>query len=266
MRRLRLSLRLLPVLAALLLGTLFALTVALATALTRRPCLALRQRLTRCFFQALTRALRLRLDVRGEVPRDTHLWLANHVSWLDIVGLGSLRPLSFLSKAEVAAWPFAGWLTRAAGTLFIQRGAERGDALGEVLTARLTQGLSLMLFPEGTTTDGSQLRTFHGRLLSPAIATGTPLQPVALSYWRAGRRDEAAPFIGDDDLVSHLRRLLDNGGTTLRIEFLPPVPSQDQPRQVLAGQCQAAIAERLGIQPVSRAAARSAAAKACSCG
>ncbi|QDD91189.1 lysophospholipid acyltransferase family protein [Pseudomonas oryzihabitans] len=266
MRRVRLAIRLLPVLAALLLGALFALTVALATALTRHPCLVVRQHLTRRFFQALSRALRLRLEVHGAPPQGTHLWLANHVSWLDIVGLGSLRPLSFLSKAEVADWPFAGWLTRQAGTLFIQRGAERGDVLSEALTHRLTSGLSLALFPEGTTTDGSQLRTFHGRLLSPAIATGTPLQPVALSYWRDGIRDQGAAFIGDDDLVSHLRRLLDNGGTTLRIEFLPPVACQDRPRQVLAGQCQAAIAERLGIQPISRAAARSAAAKTCSCG
>ena len=266
MSRTRLVLRLLPVLATLLLGALFALAVVLATTLSRRPCLGLRQRLTRRFFQVLARALRLRLEVRGAPPRGTHLWLANHVSWLDIVGIGSLQPLSFLSKAEVATWPFAGWLTRQAGTLFIQRGAERGEALGEALTARLSQGLSLVLFPEGTTTDGSQLRTFHGRLLSPAIATGTPLQPLALSYWRDGGPDRAAAFIGDDDLVSHLRLLLQNGGTTLRIEFLPPLPSAGQPRQVLAGQCQAAIAARLGIQPVARTAARSAAAKACSCG
>lgn len=265
MRRLRLALRLLPVLAALLLGALFALTVALAVTLGRRPCLGLRQRLTRRFFQLLARALRLRLEVRGEVPRGTHLWLANHVSWLDIVALGSLRPLGFLSKAEVADWPFAGWLTRQAGTLFIRRGAERGDALGEALTTRLTQGLSLALFPEGTTTDGSVLRTFHGRLLSPAIATGTPLQPVALSYWRHGEPDRAAAFIGDDDLVSHLLRLLENGGTTLRIELLPAVLPQGQARQVLAGRCQAAIAGRLGIQLETRAA-RSAAAKACNCG
>jgi len=265
MRRLRLALRLLPVLATLLLGALLALTVTLATALTRRPCLALRQRLTRRFFQVLTWTLRLRLEVKGEVPRGTHLWLANHVSWLDIIALGSLRPLNFLSKAEVADWPFAGWLTRQAGTLFIRRGAERGDALGEALTTRLTQGLSLALFPEGTTTDGSGLRTFHGRLLSPAIATGTPLQPVALSYWRQGERDRDAAFIGDDELVSHLLRLLDNGGTTLKIELLPPIPTQGQPRQVLAAQCQKAIAACLEIQPETRAA-RSAAAKACNCG
>ncbi|MFT0181745.1 lysophospholipid acyltransferase family protein [Pseudomonas benzopyrenica] len=265
MRRLRRVWRLLPVLAALLLGALFALTVTLAVVPSRRPCPVLRQRLTQRFFQVLTRALRLRLEVSGEVPRGTHLWLANHVSWLDIVALGSLRPLSFLSKAEVAHWPFAGWLTRQAGTLFIRRGAERGDALGEALTTRLTQGLSLALFPEGTTTDGSGLRTFHGRLLSPAIATGTSLQPVALSYWRHGEPDRAAAFIGDDDLVSHLLRLLDNGGTTLRIELLPPILPQGRPRQVLAGECQAAIAARLGIQLEPRAA-RSAAAKACSCG
>ncbi|KUM39942.1 lysophospholipid acyltransferase family protein [Pseudomonas sp. EpS/L25] len=266
MSRLRLGLRLLPVLAALLLGALFALGVALATTLSRRPCLGVRQRLTRRFFRVLAAALRLRLEVRGAPAAGTHLWLANHVSWLDIIGIGSLQPLSFLSKAEVASWPFAGWLTRQAGTLFIQRGAERGEALGDALTARLTQGFSLVLFPEGTTTDGSQLKTFHGRLLSPAIATGTPLQPVALSYWRDGLPDREAAFIGDDDLVSHLRRLLERGGTTLRLELLPPLPSGGQPRQVLAGQCQAAIAACLGIQPVSRAAARSAAAKACSCG
>jgi hypothetical protein len=66
------------------------------------------------------------------------------------------------------------------------------------------------MFPEGTTTDGRSLRTFHGRLLSAAIDSEVKLQPVAIRYLREGEIDALAPFIGDDDLLSHLMRLFSN--------------------------------------------------------
>jgi 1-acyl-sn-glycerol-3-phosphate acyltransferase len=96
------------------------------------------------------------------------LWVSNHVSWTDIPLLGALQPLSFLSKAEVRDWPVAGWLAHKGGTQFIRRGAGDSSQVGQQLTRHLQQGHHLLIFPEGTTTDGLALRTFHGRLLSSA--------------------------------------------------------------------------------------------------
>jgi 1-acyl-sn-glycerol-3-phosphate acyltransferase len=107
------------------------------------------------------------------------LWVSNHVSWTDIPLLGMLTPLSFLSKAEVRHWPVAGWLAEKAGTLFIRGGGD-GQRLREQISGQLEQRQPLLIFPEGTTTDGRSLRTFHGRLLAGAIDHGTPC-----SRWRS---------------------------------------------------------------------------------
>jgi 1-acyl-sn-glycerol-3-phosphate acyltransferase len=128
-----------------------------------------------------------------------------------------------------------------AGTLFIRRGS--GDS--RLVLAQMTQHLqgndALMIFPEGTTTDGRSLRTFHGRMLASAIDAGVPLQPVAIRYLRDGKPCPIAPFIGDDDLLSHLRRLFANAQGDVHIQLLTPIASQQQERAALAYQAQQAV-------------------------
>ena len=207
MNRLRLYLRLARLAAVLMLGMVLASAVAVAERLYRHDLMALRQRLTRWFLARLSGALPFKVEVRGELPQGPHLWVGNHVSWTDIPLLGQLLPISFLSKAEVRTWPLAGWLAHKAGTLFIRRGSGDSTLLARQLHRHLEAGRQLLIFPEGTTTDGQQVRTFHGRLLTGAIEAGVPLQPVAIRYRRDGEIDLIAPFIGDDDLPSHLLRL-----------------------------------------------------------
>ena len=148
--------------------------------------------------------------------------------------LGMLTPLSFLSKAEVRHWPLAGWLAEKAGTLFIRRGGGDGQRLSQQIGEQLGQQRPLLIFPEGTTTDGRALRTFHGRLLAGAIDQGTPVQPVAIQYLRNGQADPIAPFIGDDDTVSHLMRLFRQPHGEVIIQLLEPIPSLGKERAVLA--------------------------------
>ena len=143
-------------------------------------------------------------------------------------------------------WPVAGWLAHKAGTLFIRRGAGDSSQVGQQLTRHLQQGHHLLIFPEGTTTDGLALRTFHGRLLSSAIDSGVPLQPVAIRYWRDGAVDLQAAFIGDDDLLSHLRRLLSAPAAEVEIHLLPlllPLPEEN--RNQLARRAQHCVADCL---------------------
>lgn len=241
MRRLRLYARLLRLLAVLGEGTLYAAWVGLRERLGGAP-MALRQRLTWRFMRHLQAALPFNVQVRGRLPDAPVLWLANHVSWVDIAVLGALRPLSFLAKAEVGEWPLAGWLARQAGTLFIRRGAGEALDLGRLLAGHLQQGHHLAIFPEGTSSDGSGVLRFHPRLLAAAIDSGAALQPVALRYRRAGARDELAPFVGDDELPAHLLRLLAAERAVVEITLLEPIAVAGLTRSELARRAHAAIA------------------------
>jgi len=253
-RRLRRAARLARLLATLAVGVVLALAVGPLERLGG-PRQA-RPRLTRWFLARLAGCLPFRVRVHGAPPDTPMLWVANHVSWTDIPLLGALAPLGFLSKAEVRDWPLAGWLAQRGGTLFIRRGAGDGGLLGRQLAGRLEAGRSLLLFPEGTTTDGQALRPFHGRLLACATETGRAVQPVAIRYRRDGAPDTLAPFIGDDDLVSHLLRLLDADVAEVDIHVLPPIAASGVPRNQVARQARAAIAEALGLdEPPARAAA-----------
>lgn len=241
MPSLRAFARLSRLLLVLLLGIAMGGVITLGERLGLNASYERRQRWTRVFMQRLVAALPFEVRVVGPVPLRPMLWVSNHVSWTDIPLLGMLTPLSFLSKAEVRHWPLAGWLAEKAGTLFIRRGGGDGQRLFQQIGNQLRQQRPLLIFPEGTTTDGRGLRTFHGRLLAGAIDQGTPVQPVAVQYLRDGAPDPIAPFIGDDDLVSHLMRLFRQPRSEVIIHLLQPIPSQGKERAVLAFQAQQAI-------------------------
>lgn len=255
MSKLRLYLRLARLGAVLLLGMALAGVVALLERLCRHDLMALRQRLTCWFLRRLSAALPFDVEVQGELPASPMLWVSNHVSWTDIPLLGQLMPLSFLSKAEVRTWPLAGWLAHKAGTLFIRRGSGDSNLLARQLHRQLSAGRQLLIFPEGTTTDGQQVRTFHGRLLTSAIETGVAVQPVAIRYLRGGEADTLAPFIGDDDLPSHLLRLFARERARVQIQLLAPIASSGLERNALARQAQRAVQVALFGEACSQQAA-----------
>lgn len=249
MKQLRLGLRALRLAAVLLYGALLALGVGLLQPQWRGDRLALRLRVTQHFHATLAAALPFRVRVLGEVSREPRLWVANHVSWTDIPLLGQLLPLAFLSKAEVRGWPLLGWLAEQGGTLFIRRGAGDGARVSALLAERLAQPGALALFPEGTSSDGARVRAFHGRLLGSATQAGVPLQPVAIRYRRDGAVDPVAPFIGDDDLLAHLRRLLSADRAEVEIHLLSPIDSRGKGRDELARLSRQAVTQALGLAP-----------------
>ena len=248
MTRARLYWRLLRVSAVILLGLLLAAALALGERLALRASVQGRQRLTRWLMARLATALPFRVQVIGELPAKPMLWVANHVSWCDIPLLGMLRPLSFLAKAEVARWPVLGWLARQAGTLFIRRGAGDAAQINQQLANHLHQGRHLLIFPEGTSTDGSSVRTFHPRLFACAIQAACAVQPVAIRYLRNGKPDTVAPFIGDDELPAHLRRLLASDMAEVEIHLLLPIAATTLSRRAIAERAQLAIERALSGQ------------------
>lgn len=240
-----------------------AYTLSLAERLRISVSLARRQYWTQWFMRRLCAALPFRVTVSGPLPKQPMLWVSNHVSWTDIPLLGMLAPLSFLSKAEVRTWPVAGWLALKAGTLFIRRGSGDSQLIRKQMGQHLAGRHSLVIFPEGTTTDGRGLRTFHGRLLASAIDMNVPLQPVAIRYTRDGRPDNLiAPFVGDDDLISHLSRLFANEAGEVHIQLLEPIVSTGRERAALAFEAQQAIQQALFGTTTSQPSADGAPARA----
>jgi 1-acyl-sn-glycerol-3-phosphate acyltransferase len=163
------------------------------------PALRAGQRLAvqRCWSRCVLAALGVRLHGHGTLPPLPVLMVANHVSWLDVLAISALRPATFVCKDEIAAWPAIGWLLRHSGVLFLRRGSAR-SAWRTV--QRMTQGLAdrqtLVVFPESTTTPGSTVLPFRTALFQPAVASGYPVQPLALMYSgpEAGYVDDTSFF------------------------------------------------------------------------
>lgn len=148
------------------------------------------------------------------------LLVANHISFIDIVVLLATSPCRLVSKADVHHWPLIGPMAAALGTVFIERESRR-DAMRVVhhMAEAFAQGAVLAVFPEGTTGDGRQLLPFHGNLLQAAIATDTPVQPLAIRYEDgvSGRISLAPAYVGDDSLLQTLWRTVRTPGVQVRL-------------------------------------------------
>lgn len=199
----------------------------------------------------LCRALGLRISVTGGLA-DNALLVANHVSWLDVPVLGAQGEIGFLSKAEVRGWPLIGWMAETAGTLFIERGGNQANELVEQIGERIRRDGRVAIFPEGMTSDGRTINRFHARLFAAAAQPRVWIQPVALRYGRQGDPDRVAPFVGEDDLVSHLLRLLRHPQLEAGLMLLPPFQAGDLDRRRIAGRCRSMIADALELGPASR--------------
>lgn len=190
------------------------------------------------FHRLFLRLFRVSVEVRGNFLRGTPvLVLANHVSWLDISVLGSLVPLSFVAKSEVAGWPVVGLFARMQRTVFIDRARRTHTAeVNRAVARRLHEGDVIVLFPEGTTNDGNRVLPFRSSLVGAARTAlaelGTSrirLQPLAIAYVRRNglpltRRDRPdIAWYGDMDLAPHLAAFLRGGPIDARVTWGEPI-------------------------------------------
>jgi 1-acyl-sn-glycerol-3-phosphate acyltransferase len=189
--------------------------------------------------------LGVRITVSGHRPKAPALLVSNHVSWLDIIVLGGLTHTDFLSKHEVREWPVIGWLAARAGTLFIRRGDGQAGSISDQIAARLRQDGLLTLFPEGTTTDGREVRPFFSRLFAAAVDTATDVIPVALRYHVGGDHDPVAPYTGDQSLADNLRGLLRRERTEVHVAFGAPIALRGHSRKEIAELARSAIVAAL---------------------
>jgi lyso-ornithine lipid O-acyltransferase len=220
--------------------------------------LVLRRRWTRTlpvfYHRWCCRILGFRLQVIGTPTAERPvLFAANHISYTDIAVLGSLITGSFIAKAEVADWPYFGWLAKLQRSVFVDRQVRSTASQRDAISRRLTAGDALILFPEGTSGDGNRVLPFKSALFGAAQRArdfpAVTVQPVSLAYTRLdgmpiGRLYR--PFFawyGDVNLAPHLWSMIGLGTVDAVVEFHPPTSLTDcGSRKALAGYCQARVA------------------------
>ena len=230
--------------ARLLMHVLFGLLLALIVHLDFSHRLS-PEKLAGLWSRGLLRILGIRWRVRGHAPITHGVIVANHVSWLDIPLIVASMPTRFVSKSEVRHWPVAGWLADAAGTFYLRRGQGGSRLLLNRLIPFLRQGGNVAFFPEGTTSSGPETLPFHPRLFAAAVEAACPLQPISVRYSRASNGANIAPFVGDDDLVSHLLRLLRNRELDAELILGQVLDPSGQTREHLSEQTRTCIESQL---------------------
>jgi lyso-ornithine lipid O-acyltransferase len=171
----------------------------------------------------VVRSLGIRCLVEGHVP--THgLVASNHLSHLDILIYGSVMPCFFVSKIEVDRWPYFGRAARSGGTVFIDRSRRTSASAGaDEIATRLALAMPVLLFPEGTSTDGVQVLRFYSGLFEPAIAAAAPITPAAIRYVLDGNAPERELcWYGDMLFLPHLWKVQRMRGFTAQIHFGEP--------------------------------------------
>ena len=172
------------------------------------------------------------------------LLVSNHLSYLDIVLIGSVTPAVFVSKADVKNWPVFGRLTRMAGTVYIER--ERRTHVGEVnreIESALADDLLVVIFPEGTSSDGRDVLPFRSSLLEPALRGGHDLSVSHISYSLAdGDAAQEVCYWGDQSFSPHLLNLLGKKTVSAKLRFGKFTRATDD-RKELAAQLDAAVVE-----------------------
>jgi len=169
------------------------------------------------------------------------LIISNHVSWLDILVIGGLYDVHFLSKEDVKKWPIIGFLTIISGTLLIKRGSGSQGAINEMSHALLA-GDNVGLFPEGTTSSGIQTKAFHSRLLKSAYLANASISVFSLSYSSNGVSRDFQLGWGKQSFFKHLTYVLGQKKCLVKVNLVQQITDyQHLPRKELAQQCRALI-------------------------
>ena len=189
------------------------------------------------YYRALCSVLRLRIRIVGEPVRDRSvLFVSNHVSWADIVVIGSITSIAFVSKSEVANWPVVGVAARMQRTVFVDRARrhQTGDAIAEIVK-RLASGTSVVLFAEGTSSDGNRVLPFRSALIgavkeaSSRSERGILIQPMSIAYTGQqgipmGRQNRPlVAWYGDLDFMPHIKEFIAHGAVDVVISYGAPM-------------------------------------------
>ncbi len=214
-----------------------------------------RRRAIKRWWSAKTlRILNVTLLVDGPAPgtgATGAMIAANHVSWLDIFVISSVRPTRFIARGEIRDWPVAGWLAHASGTIFIRQEQWRDTRRSnEKVHEALAQADCVGLFPEGITTAGDKLLKFHSAMFEPAVANRAHVHPAAIRYEEPdGTLCREASFVGETTFFESMALIIGRKRITVRVRFAPAVETDGLKRREVMKLTESRIATLLGLQP-----------------
>ncbi len=189
----------------------------------------------------------MRAIVEGAPPSPPFLLVSNHLSWVDVLLLGSAVPATFVAKSELAGWPFVGSICRSAGVIFVDRESRRDLVrVSEELERALAAGAGVILFAEGTSTAGEAVAPFRPSLLDHPARAGSPVHWAALSYATppgAPPAHLAVCWWGGMPFVPHVLGLLRLPGFAASLRF-GERPVRESDRKVLASRLHEAVSSR----------------------
>jgi 1-acyl-sn-glycerol-3-phosphate acyltransferase len=206
---------------------------------------ARRRALVKRWSGRLLRILAVEARVEGEFGGHggNVLVVANHISWLDIFVLNAVHPVRFVAKSELAKWPVVSQMIRGAGTVFIERERRRdthrvNDQMAQVLAG----GDVVAIFPEGTTTDGTDVLPFKSSLLQPIVEADGHVQPVAIRYRTPDGAIALAPaYVGDTSFAESFWMVCGERRITVHLHARPALPARPGHRRDLARAAEASI-------------------------
>ena len=205
------------------------------------------------WLQSASRGILSSLDIHSSVqgiPPTQGLVVSNHLSYLDILIYSCVMPCAFVSKIEINKWPYFGLAARAGATIFIDRSSRASTAaVAAEMTNRLKLPIPVLLFPEGTSTDGSQLLKFHSSLFQPAVKAGAPITPAAVRYViEGGLAERELCWYGDAPFLPHLWKALGTPGFAAQVVFGNAASYAD--RREAARAAHAQVSDMRGIIPI----------------
>jgi 1-acyl-sn-glycerol-3-phosphate acyltransferase len=157
------------------------------------------------------------------------MFVANHISWIDIHALNSIIPTRFIAKSDIQSWPVFGFLAKKSNVLFISR-EKRQDAARVVhMTNRsLLDGDTLCLFPEGTTTDGTKIKPFKSSIIQGAIHANAVIWPIAFRYPRKdGSANTEIAYADETTLIESILQVLQQKQVIVELHFLAPITTSE---------------------------------------
>jgi 1-acyl-sn-glycerol-3-phosphate acyltransferase len=208
----------------------------------------------RTCYRAVLRSSGVRVRVTGELGDGGELLAVNHLSWIEVLAVGTLRPVRMVAKREMGDWPVIGRVARRSGALFVDRAGLRGLRHTVAATAdALREGGDVAVFPEGTTWCGAAAGPFRRAVFQAAIDADAPVRPVAVALrLPGGERAAAAAFIGEQTMWDSLLLVLRLPHVVCELTILPALP-RSADRRELARQAGDAIAAVTGVpHPAAR--------------
>ncbi len=210
--------------------------------------LRVRKKMIQSWCARLLRILKVKVIIHGDdsilFGAQPYLLVANHISWLDIHIINSIRPVIFVAKSDVSKWPIFGYLASMLGTIFLKR--EKLSDIKRVIQLmkeKLSHQEVVAIFPEGTSTDGKTVLPFKSNLFESAHQAQIDVLPITIQYKENNEYSNRAAFIGDMELIDSIKNILKSNHLVVHIHLFDRLPSHLS-RQELASQAHHLVASK----------------------